>query len=28
VGDGTLLGALFDPYNVVDPAAVHLPRVS
>ena len=25
VGDGKLLGALADPYNVVDPAAVHLP---
>jgi len=28
VGDGTLLGALYDPRNVVDPALVHLPRVS
>ena len=28
VGDGTLLGALSDPRNVVDPAAVHLSRVS
>jgi serine/threonine protein phosphatase PrpC len=27
VGDGRLLGALFDPRNVVDPAAVHLPQV-
>jgi PPM family protein phosphatase len=25
VGDGKLLGALQDPWNVVDPAAVHLP---
>jgi hypothetical protein len=28
VGDGKLYGALWDPHNVVDPAAVHLPRVS
>ncbi|HCB03634.1 MAG TPA: protein phosphatase 2C domain-containing protein [Nocardioides sp.] len=28
VGDGTVLGALRDPRNVVDPAAVHLPQVS
>jgi PPM family protein phosphatase len=28
VGDGKLYGALWDPRNVVDPAAVHLPRVS
>lgn len=28
VGDGRLLGALFDPANVVDPAMVYLPRVS
>ena len=28
VGDGRLLGALSDPTNVVDPAAVHLPQVS
>lgn len=28
VGDGKLYGALADPFNVVDPAAVHLPRVS
>jgi PPM family protein phosphatase len=28
VGDGKVLGALADPWNVVDPAAVHLPRVS
>ncbi|WP_329704585.1 PP2C family protein-serine/threonine phosphatase [Nocardioides sp.] len=28
VGDGRLLGALFDPANVVDPTMVHLPRVS
>ncbi len=28
VGDGRLYGALFDPRNVVDPAAIHLPRVS
>jgi protein phosphatase len=28
VGDGKLLGALYDPWNVVDPAAVHLTRVS
>jgi serine/threonine protein phosphatase PrpC len=28
VGDGLLLGAVADPWNVVDPAAVHLPRVS
>src|SRR4051794_35745064 len=28
VGDGRLLGALANPRNVVDPAAVHLPRVS
>ena len=28
VGDGRLYGALADPRNVVDPAAVHLPRVS
>jgi PPM family protein phosphatase len=28
VGDGRLLGALADPANVVDPAAVHLPQVS
>ena len=28
VGDGTVLGALADPWNVVDPAAVHLQRVS
>jgi serine/threonine protein phosphatase PrpC len=27
VGDGKVLGALADPWNVVDPAAVHLPRV-
>ena len=27
VGDGTLLGALRDPQNVVDPAAVHLREV-
>ena len=27
VGDGRLLGALYDPYNVVDPAAVHLREV-
>jgi serine/threonine protein phosphatase PrpC len=27
VGDGKLLGALQDPWNVVDPAAVHLPQV-
>ena len=27
VGDGTLLGALWDPRNVVDPAAVHLQEV-
>jgi serine/threonine protein phosphatase PrpC len=27
VGDGKILGALADPWNVVDPAAVHLPRV-
>jgi serine/threonine protein phosphatase PrpC len=26
VGDGTLLGALANPWNVVDPAAVHLPE--
>jgi protein phosphatase len=26
VGDGRLLGALADPWNVVDPAAVHLPE--
>jgi protein phosphatase len=26
VGDGKLLGALADPWNVVDPAAVHLPE--
>ena len=25
VGDGRVLGALVDPWNVVDPAAVHLP---
>ena len=28
VGDGRLLGALFDPANVVDPTAVRLPQVS
>jgi protein phosphatase len=28
VGDGRLLGALSDPANVVDPAAVHHPQVS
>lgn len=28
VGDGKILGALANPYLVVDPAAVHLPRVS
>jgi protein phosphatase len=28
VGDGKLLGALRDPWNVVDPAAVHLPMRS
>ena len=28
VGDGRVLGALADPWNVVDPAAVHLQRVS
>jgi protein phosphatase len=28
VGDGKVLGALANPWNVVDPAAVHLPRVS
>ncbi|HET6938929.1 MAG TPA: protein phosphatase 2C domain-containing protein [Nocardioides sp.] len=28
VGDGRPLGALSDPVNVVDPSAVHLPRVS
>jgi serine/threonine protein phosphatase PrpC len=28
VGDGRLLGALADPANVVDPAAVRLPQVS
>jgi protein phosphatase len=27
VGDGKVLGALANPHNVVDPAAVHLPRV-
>jgi protein phosphatase len=26
VGDGKLLGALADPWNVVDPAAIHLPQ--
>ena len=26
VGDGKLLGALGDPWNVVDPAAIHLPE--
>jgi protein phosphatase len=28
VGDGRVLGAVANPWNVVDPAAVHLPRVS
>ncbi len=28
VGDGKVLGALADPWNVVDPAAVRLPEVS
>lgn len=28
VGDGKVLGAVANPWNVVDPAAVHLPRVS
>jgi protein phosphatase len=28
VGDGRVLGAVSNPWNVVDPAAVHLPRVS
>jgi protein phosphatase len=26
--DGRLLGAMLDPYLVVDPAAVHVPRLS